>query len=143
MRHLPIVALMVLLSGCQCFAPVRVFGSIQRGVTIEVEGHSSPVSKHARLQYLGVYVQEGLGTKLVWHINGSARINSVTYGKVPAGMTEEAPATPLEPGRKYFVGLQGDTVGSFFAPSCRGRAAFTINVAGEIVPCDIEGIACG
>jgi hypothetical protein len=143
MRHLTVFALLILLSGCQCFAPVSASGSIHSGVVIEVEGRSSPITKHARLQRLGVYVQDGAGVKPVWRIRGDARTNSVTYGKVPRGMTEEAPAAPLESGRKYYVSLDGDTAGGLISIPCRGRAAFTINSAGELVACSEEGTACG
>jgi len=143
MRHLPMVALVVLLSGCQCFAPLRVSGSIQSGAVIEVQGSADALSKRAGLQHLGVYMQDGVGTKPAWLIRGSARVNSVTYGKVPPGMVEEAPAVPLEPGRKYSVGIEGDTAGTFFGPSCHGRASFTVDTAGKIIPCSEEGSACG
>ncbi len=143
MRHLPIIALVLVLSGCQCFAPVKVMGSLPRGVVIEVEGHANALSRKARLQYIGIYIQDGVGAKPVWEVRGSARINSVTYGKVPRGMVEEVPAVPLEAGRKYSVGIQGDTAGTFLGAPCRGRAEFTVNSAGEIILCAMEETACG
>ena len=144
MRVILISALTLSLLGCQCFAPVSASGSIQRGAVIEVQGTSSVFSNRPTLYELTVYDQNSDSPKPLWQVTGKGRVSSVTYGTVPTGMSEDAPARPLEIGHVYIVGVYGDTAGSILSGSyCRGRLRFKVNSSGEIVNCSEEGSACG
>jgi hypothetical protein len=133
-----------MLLGCQCFAPVTVTGSIQRGAVIEVEGSSSALSRNAIVFELSIHDRNADSSVPLWHVTGKGRVSSVTYGSVPRGMSGDAPAKPLEPGHSYVVVVYADTAGSFaFGSYCRGRYTFNINSFGEISNCSEEGTACG
>jgi hypothetical protein len=143
MRHLPLIVVILLLSGCQCFAEVGVSGSIQQGAQIYVKGSSSSFSKRPSLYNLSVYERGAENSGPLWQIKGKAKISSLTYGVVPPGMSEDAPAKAMRPGQTYDVSVDGDTDEAVFGLPCHGRAAFRIDVAGNVVACSEGGNACG
>jgi hypothetical protein len=143
MRHLPVMALLLLLSACQCVARVSVSGSTQNGPIIHVAGSSSEFTTRPILYDLSVYVGGTDQSGPIWHVKGKARVSSITYGKVPSGMSEETPPIPLEPGRVYSVSIEGDADEALFGMSCRGRVSFFVNSNGKVVPCPEAGSTCG
>jgi hypothetical protein len=143
MRWLLISALMVFLAGCQCFTRITVSGSVEQGVVFRAPKSSGPYVGDAALYNLAVFAAEATDSKPLWQIQGKARAKSLTYGIVPSGMSEYAPAKPLEPGRTYVVVVEGDADGVMPGLPCHGKVSFAVGPDGVITSCYEEESACG
>jgi hypothetical protein len=138
MRHLLLLGLTLILAGCSCVVLVSVSGSIQGGVKIEAERNSSVFTKHAVFYSLSIHEVGCDGTGPLWAIRGKAKVNVISYGKVPSGMSEVAPAKPLEAGKRYVVTLLADA-----GVTCNAQMAFTIGSQGNVEAFTRRSSACG
>jgi hypothetical protein len=143
MRWLSISALTLLLVGCQCFTRVTVSGSLAQGIVFQAPVGSDLAVGKAELEDLMVVAVGAGESQPVWHIKGKGRIDALKYGVVPAGMSEDAPAKPLEPGHTYIVGVWVKSRSVMPGPSCRGHVSFAVGADGRITSCYEEGSACG
>lgn len=143
MRWFLVSPLTALLAGCQCLAPITVSGSLETGVLFRAPEGAGTYVGGATLLNLAVFVAGDRGTRPIWHIRGKARSESLRYGDVPAGMSEDAPAARLERGGTYFVVVEGLAGNVLPGPACRGRLRFTVGPDGAITSCIQEGSACG
>ena len=132
MRWLLAPALVVLLAGCQCFAPITVSGSLEKGVLFRAPESAGPNVGGATLLNLAVFAAGDRETRPLWQIKGKARAEALTYGVVPAGMSEAAPAIRLERGMTYLVVVEGSSGTVLPGPACRGRVRFTVGADGAI-----------
>lgn len=143
MRWLLTTALLVTLAACQCVARVNVAGSLDQGITFHAPGGKGDFIGQGELHDLTVTKVGSSESGPIWHIRGKGRIESLRYGMVPSGMSEDAPAQPLEPGRTYVIGIVGSVSGSAFMPPCSGGVSFAIGPDGQITSCYEEGSQCG
>jgi hypothetical protein len=143
MRGHLVSALMVLLAGCQCFTRVTASGSLEQGVVFHAPKSSGPYVGGAALLNVSVFAAGATDSKPLWQLRGRARIEALTYGVVPAGMTQDGPAKPLERGRIYIVAVEGSPGGVVPGLPCRGTLSFMIGPDGTITSCYEEGPACG
>ena len=143
MRWLLVSALMVLLAGCQCFTRITASGSLENGVVFHAPKSSGPYVGGAALLNLAVFAVAGADSKPLWQIKGKARTEALTYGVLPSGMKQDAPAARLERGRTYVVVVEGSPGGVMPGLPCRGKVSFAIGPDGAITFCYEEESACG
>ena len=140
MRWLLTATLLVGLTACQCVARVTVSGSLEQGVLFQAPGGPSDSIGQGELHELTVHMVGSNALSPIWRIKGRARIGSLVYGRVPSGLSEDAPAKPLERGRTYIVEIDGANGG--FTPPCHGAVSFAIGPDGRITSCYEGGSEC-
>jgi hypothetical protein len=119
------------LTGCSCGTAISVSGSLRDGVVV-----STKSGKRVTVTDLVIYEYPRRipDNSYQWHIEGSAKTASVTYGKAPSGMQETVAAKPLEPGRTYMisVGVKASIGYPVGPPTCPGETSFMVNPDGTI-----------
>lgn len=143
LRWLPVLVLMALLAGCQCFTRLAVSGSLEQGVVFRAPEGPEPYVGGAVLLNLAVFAVGASDSRPLWQIRGMARTKALTYGVAPVGMSQDGPAAQLERGRTYIVTVEGSSGGLTAGLPCRGKASFAIGPDGAITPCNEMRPLCG
>ncbi len=143
-RHFFLGTSLLALAGCSCAADVWVFGSLQSGVVIQQTPLDGADPEAMTLLHVTAWDMSTPGSQPIWQAEGKAKVKSLTYGTVPAGMKVVTPAQPLEPGHTYSIGVSIGTGMIFFnPPSCQGGIVFRVNSDGSITPCTSAESGCG
>lgn len=136
-------ALLLCLAACQCFTSITASGSLGQGVFFQIPDEAGGLARGTKLYHLVVYTADAMDETPVWRLDGAAQVASIQYGVVPPGMMEARRARLLEPGKVYFVGIQGGSLLSSPRSACGGKLRFKVGADGTITQCAAEGGVCG
>lgn len=93
-------------------------------------GSAKSMSKE-RLISLIVQKRTENGWKIAWRVQGESLVNSVSYGVVPNGMTQDGVVTKLSEGCKYRVVATSE---SAFGPNLYATSYFSFDKNGQAMP---------
>lgn len=126
--RLTVLALALLLNGCNCRIPVSVSGTLDNGITFSLR-------ESREIAYAGVMMRDAEGRwEEIWRIEGEDKIGAVQYGEATPSLATAIDAKGLSMNQLYAFYIQDD---DFWGP-CVGWVTFVLTEDGVAEECETD-----